>query len=310
MVTGPSDAPPDALPPDDRDWTWVLERPCPDCGFDASPAPAAGLGAEARAVGSRVGRPAGSRATCGSASVRTGGRLLEYGCHVRDVLRLADERIGLLLARTTRCSPTGTRTARRWPSGTTSRIPMTSGPTCWWRPRCWPPAGRRAGRPVGPAGLPVERQPVHRRVAGPLHRPRPGPSPVGRLGAVSGPRPRGDDVTDHRSPRLQADEVSTLMALLQYQRDSLVRKVEGVTPSQAAWTPVPSGTNLLWLVTHMADAEQTWMVRRFAGLATDVGEEPPEGRRPRPCRRAVPGHLGDGRHVGGRGRRARGTLPR
>ena len=22
--------------PDDKDWTWVLERPCPECGFDAS----------------------------------------------------------------------------------------------------------------------------------------------------------------------------------------------------------------------------------------------------------------------------------
>jgi hypothetical protein len=21
--------------PDTRDWTWVLERPCPDCGLDA-----------------------------------------------------------------------------------------------------------------------------------------------------------------------------------------------------------------------------------------------------------------------------------
>ena len=22
--------------PDDKDWTWVLQRPCPECGFDAS----------------------------------------------------------------------------------------------------------------------------------------------------------------------------------------------------------------------------------------------------------------------------------
>jgi hypothetical protein len=22
--------------PDTKDWTWVLERPCPECGFDAS----------------------------------------------------------------------------------------------------------------------------------------------------------------------------------------------------------------------------------------------------------------------------------
>lgn len=65
------------------------------------------------------------------------------------------------------------------------------------------------------------------------------------------------------------------MALLQFQRESLVRKVDGVTAQQAAWSPVPSGTNLLWLVTHTTDAEVTWMVRRFAGRSTDVGEEPP-----------------------------------
>ena len=26
----------DAIEPDDKDWTWVLERPCPECGFDAT----------------------------------------------------------------------------------------------------------------------------------------------------------------------------------------------------------------------------------------------------------------------------------
>jgi hypothetical protein len=82
-------------------------------------------------------------------------------------------------------------------------------------------------------------------------------------------------VTDERSPRVEAGELATLLALLQYERESLVRKVEGVSSAQAAWSPVASGTNLLWLVTHMVDAEQTWMVRRFAGLPTDVGEEPP-----------------------------------
>ncbi len=96
MVTGPADGPPDALPPDDRDWTWVLERSCPDCGFDASAGPRGRLGAEVRAVGSRWA------ARLGADDVRVRLRpdrwsALEYGCHVRDVLRLADERIGLLL---------------------------------------------------------------------------------------------------------------------------------------------------------------------------------------------------------------------
>jgi hypothetical protein len=25
-----------AITPDTKDWTWVLERQCPDCGFEAS----------------------------------------------------------------------------------------------------------------------------------------------------------------------------------------------------------------------------------------------------------------------------------
>lgn len=25
-----------AIVPDTKDWTWVLERACPECGFDAS----------------------------------------------------------------------------------------------------------------------------------------------------------------------------------------------------------------------------------------------------------------------------------
>jgi hypothetical protein len=24
------------IEPDDKDWTWVLSRPCPECGFDAA----------------------------------------------------------------------------------------------------------------------------------------------------------------------------------------------------------------------------------------------------------------------------------
>jgi len=82
-------------------------------------------------------------------------------------------------------------------------------------------------------------------------------------------------VADRKPPRLAVGELDTLLALLAYQRQSLVSKVEGITPEQAAWSPLPSGTNLLWLITHVADAEVSWMVRRFAGVPTDVVEGPP-----------------------------------
>ena len=25
-----------AIVPDDKDWTWVVQRPCPECGYDAA----------------------------------------------------------------------------------------------------------------------------------------------------------------------------------------------------------------------------------------------------------------------------------
>jgi hypothetical protein len=53
--------------------------------------------------------------------------------------------------------------------------------------------------------------------------------------------------------------------LLQYQRDSFVRKVSGVDADAATGSPVASGTSLLWLTNHLADAEETWVLRRFAG---------------------------------------------
>jgi hypothetical protein len=33
----------DAIVPDDKDWTWVLERACPECGFEATSVEATGV---------------------------------------------------------------------------------------------------------------------------------------------------------------------------------------------------------------------------------------------------------------------------
>ncbi len=71
-------------------------------------------------------------------------------------------------------------------------------------------------------------------------------------------------MSDRKPPRFAADERQTLLALLSYQRDSLARKVSGVADDRATAMRVPSGTTLLWLANHMADAEITWLIRRFA----------------------------------------------
>ena len=82
--------------PDDKDWTWVLMRPCPDCGFDASQCTAESVASRARHNADawtgllnrgaiRPGRP--NHSTWSS---------LEYACHVRDVYRRYDQRIDLM----------------------------------------------------------------------------------------------------------------------------------------------------------------------------------------------------------------------
>lgn len=65
---------------------------------------------------------------------------------------------------------------------------------------------------------------------------------------------------------MRGDERETLCALLQFQRESLVRKVSGLDDAAARRSPVASGTSLLWLVEHLAWAERSWLLGTFAGL--------------------------------------------
>jgi DinB family protein len=83
--------------PDGKDWTWVLQRPCPECGFDSS-----GFARENVAGMVVVNAAAWRDVLSGPDDVRTRPTpdkwsALEYGCHVRDVFRLYDYRLGLIL---------------------------------------------------------------------------------------------------------------------------------------------------------------------------------------------------------------------
>ena len=80
-------------------------------------------------------------------------------------------------------------------------------------------------------------------------------------------------VPDQKPPRLESDERETLRALLQYQRDSIVRKATGVDDAAARRPLVGSGTTLLWLIKHLARAETLWIVRRFAGQDVEVPDD-------------------------------------
>ena len=84
------------ISPDTKDWTWVLEQPCPECGFDAT-------GVAPASVAARIRENAAAWITVlARADVRERPRPdvwspLEYACHVRDVFRLYDERLHLML---------------------------------------------------------------------------------------------------------------------------------------------------------------------------------------------------------------------
>jgi len=88
---------PDPIIPDTKDWTWVLERPCPDCGFD----PVAVARDE---IGPAIlVNAAGWPAVLGGADAKQRPRPdvwspTEYACHVRDVHTLFAERLGQMLA--------------------------------------------------------------------------------------------------------------------------------------------------------------------------------------------------------------------
>lgn len=84
------------IEPDSKDWTWVLERPCPECGLDTraiDPAAVAGM--------------VRSTAADWAALLRSGPQVrtrpapatwspLEYGCHVRDLFGVYDRRLRLM----------------------------------------------------------------------------------------------------------------------------------------------------------------------------------------------------------------------
>ena len=85
------------IAPDTKNWTWVLEKGCDDCGFEAAEFDATRTGPAIREVG-RLWQGVLSRPDVASRPQPAVWSPLEYGCHVRDVLRIFDVRLGLMIA--------------------------------------------------------------------------------------------------------------------------------------------------------------------------------------------------------------------
>lgn len=87
---------PEPPAPDAKDWAWVVERPCPDCGFNPAKLspdaiPALVTDAAGRFALALEQPDAGVRTSPGVWSVT------EYGQHVADVLEVMTDRLELIL---------------------------------------------------------------------------------------------------------------------------------------------------------------------------------------------------------------------
>jgi hypothetical protein len=97
-VVGHTGAVSDPIVPDDKDWTWVLQRPCPECGFDARTVDERAVGDMIRVNAAQwqglLDRPP---AEVRARPVPDRWSTLEYAAHVRDVFRLYLQRLRSML---------------------------------------------------------------------------------------------------------------------------------------------------------------------------------------------------------------------
>lgn len=86
-----------SVPADTKDWTWVLERPCPECGFEAAAIDHDQVAGMIRDNAAKW-KPVLERPLAGVRPADDVWSALEYACHVRDVFRVYDGRLARMLA--------------------------------------------------------------------------------------------------------------------------------------------------------------------------------------------------------------------
>jgi hypothetical protein len=88
---------PDEIEPDDKDWTWVLDRPCEECGLEAGAVPREQLGERFFVAAEEWVQILRSSPAVETRPAPRVWSPLEYGAHVRDVLGLTTQRVELML---------------------------------------------------------------------------------------------------------------------------------------------------------------------------------------------------------------------
>lgn len=66
-------------------------------------------------------------------------------------------------------------------------------------------------------------------------------------------------------PRVDGDEIAVALAFLGFARECVVKKTEGLGDDALRRAVVPTGTNLLGLVQHLAASERFWFAHHVAG---------------------------------------------
>jgi len=69
--------------------------------------------------------------------------------------------------------------------------------------------------------------------------------------------------TDRRPEAFAAGEIETQLRFLEYLRDSVSRKLDGLSEADVRRRLVPTRTTLLWLAKHVAAAETLWLQHIF-----------------------------------------------
>ncbi|SOE15859.1 Protein of unknown function [Streptomyces sp. 2323.1] len=78
---------------------------------------------------------------------------------------------------------------------------------------------------------------------------------------------------DLRPPGLNADEKTTLLTFLDYLRESVLAKADGIPEPAVRTTGVPSGTSLLQLLKHLKAVELNRFVWAYTGADSERWED-------------------------------------
>jgi hypothetical protein len=74
-------------------------------------------------------------------------------------------------------------------------------------------------------------------------------------------------------PRVDSGELDTALAFLSFARHCVLKKADGLVDEQLRRVLVDSGTSILGLIQHLAEAERYWFGHHLGGASWDADRE-------------------------------------